>query len=174
MRSSTSAAVAFALFATMLVSCGDVGDAPEATTGEAVTVSEGAGGSFAIDTSRSSIAWKAAKVTNAHDGGFNKFEGTVSASGDSITAVRVTIHTTSIFSDNEKLTNHLKSDDFFKVDEHPTAKFEADKFRSVDSAGFNHVITGNLTMLGVTKSVIFPAIIEASDSVVTAKGDFII
>lgn len=167
-------ALAAVLFASTLIACGNVGDAPEATTGDAVIVSEDNGGPYAIDTTRSTITWKAAKVTRSHDGGFRQFAGTIGVIGDSVTAVRVTIETPSIFADEEKLATHLRSDDFFKVDEYPTAAFEADIFARIDSGGYTHMVTGNLTMLGVTKAVTFPAKIERRDSVVSASGDFII
>ena len=174
MCTPTLQSMALALLAAFLVSCGGVGDAPEAKTGNAVSVSEGTGGSYQIDTARSSITWKAAKVSLAHDGGFRQFDGTVTVNGDSVTAARIAINTKSIYSDNEKLTGHLMSEDFFQVDKHPTATFEADRFERRDSAGMTHMVTGNLTLLGTTKSVSFPATIDAEGNTVTAKGDFII
>jgi polyisoprenoid-binding protein YceI len=174
MRSNHLRYLAVTLLATLTVACGNVGDAPEAKTGDAVTVSEGSGGQYRIDTTRSSVKWKAAKVTNAHDGGFREYDGTVTVNGDDVTAVRLNIQTRSIWADNEKLTGHLKSDDFFQVEKHPTATFEADRFEKIDSAGMTHMVTGNLTLLGNTKSVSFPASITVRDSVVNAKADFII
>jgi polyisoprenoid-binding protein YceI len=166
-----------AVAALTLVSCGDVGDAPEAKAGQAVKVEEmdqENGGGYMIDTARSSVSWKAAKVTNAHDGGFRDYSGVVMANGGEITGVKINIATPSIWSDNEKLTGHLKSADFFKVDAHPTATFQADRFEKFDSAGFTHRVTGNLTMLGTTKSVVFPATISVNQNEVAAKADFII
>jgi polyisoprenoid-binding protein YceI len=174
MRITRIQPVVFVLLASLVVACGKVGDAPEAKTGEAVTIQEGAGGEFRIDTTRSKIGWKAAKVTAAHDGGFRQFDGTVSVDGDDVTGVRLNIQTSSIWSDNEKLTGHLKSPDFFKVEEHPTATFEADRFEPIDSAGLTHMVTGNLQLLGATKAVTFPATITVAGNEVKATGDFII
>lgn len=163
-----------AILAVTTAACGDVGDAPEAKTGEAVTVTEATGGDYRIDTTRSKISWKASKVTRAHDGGFREFDGTVSVSGDSVTGVRLTIRTPTIYSDEEKLTGHLKSEDFFQVEKHPTATFEADRFEPTDSAGMTHLVTGNLTMLGTSKAVTFPAKISVAGNEVSADADFII
>lgn len=165
---------ALILIATFVSACGNVGDAPEAKTGEAVAVAEATGGEYRIDTTRSTIGWKAAKVTRAHDGGFKQFDGTVSVTGDNVTALRLTMQTASIWADDERLTGHLKSDDFFKVEEFPTATFEADSFVPTDSAGATHIVTGNLMLLGATRSVVFPATVTVSDSEVKATGDFII
>lgn len=174
MRMQQIQPVLFALVAMIFVACGDVGDAPKAETGEAVTVNEATGGEYRIDTNRSTIKWKAAKVTRAHDGGFRRFDGTVSVDGDSVTGVRLTIQTNSIWADDERLTGHLQSPDFFKVAEHPTATFEADRFAPTDSAGMTHMVTGNLTLLGETRAVTFPAKITVGGNEVTATGDFII
>ena len=157
-----------------LAGCGDVGDASKAKTGEAVEVSEGVGGTFPIDTAASTLAWKAAKVTLAHDGGFANFDGTVSVQDGEVNHVAVTIDAASIHSDNEKLTGHLRSGDFFEVDKYPTAKFEASDFKKVDTTGFTHMVTGNLTIKDSTHSVAFPATIAVTDDAVTAKADFII
>jgi polyisoprenoid-binding protein YceI len=163
-----------AVAAVTLVSCGGVGEAPEAKTSQPVIVNEMAGGRYMIDTTRSRVAWKAAKISLAHDGGFRQYSGTLTADGNQVTGVDITIATPSIWSDNEKLTGHLKTTDFFKVDAYPTATFRADRFEKFDSAGFTHRVTGNLTMLGTTKSVVFPAKISVNEKEVAAKADFII
>ena len=157
-----------------LISCGDVGDASKAETGDAVDVKEGVGGTFAIDTANSKVSWKAAKVTNAHDGGFHTFSGTVSVDDGKVNNTTVTIDPASIYSDNEKLTGHLMTPDFFNVEQYKTAKFEASEFKPVDSTGFTHMVTGNLTMLDKTNSITFPANISVTDNMITAKADFII
>lgn len=162
------------IVAMTFAACGGVGDAPEATTGEAVALAGSSGGTFAIDTARSSVAWRAAKVSMAHDGGFRDYSGSVTVDGANVTGVDLTINTASIWSDNEKLTGHLMSPDFFNVEGHPTASFAASTFEKLDTAGATHRVTGNLTMLGVTKSVVFPAMISVGASEVAAKADFIV
>lgn len=167
-------AISAALLVLILAACGDVGDAPQAQTGQAVEVAGISGDALVIDTSRSTLNWRAAKVTNAHDGGFRTFSGTVSVDGDAVTGVDVTIDTRSIWSDNDRLTNHLKSADFFDVELYPTATFQADRIVPVDSAGATHLVTGNLSMHGQTNSVTFPATITVQDGSVRATADFII
>ncbi len=95
-----------------------------------------------------------------------------------------------------KLTGHLMSDDFFDAENHPTATFElvsvedftADKvvgdkeqYETEYTPAANselmvenptHVITGNLTMRGVTKSITFPANVDFTDNGVMAKASF--
>ena len=60
---STLLSMFAAIVAVTLAACGGVGEAPGAKTGDSVQVTQAAGGSYVIDTSRSKIAWKAAKVS---------------------------------------------------------------------------------------------------------------
>ncbi len=167
---------AVAMLALTLVACGKVGDAPEAKTDSAVTVQQATGGStLAIDTSRSKIGWEAAKITGSHDGGFHKFSGNLTIDNNTVVNVKVDIDATSIWSDNDNLTNHLKSNDFFAVEQHPAATFEASTFTPVDTIpGVTHMVTGNLTMHGQTNSVTFPATLQIGPDMVSAKANFII
>lgn len=158
----------------LLAACGNVGDAPEAQTGDAVAVGASEGEALPIDTTRSEIKWRAAKVTRAHDGGFHAFTGTVTLGDGTVTGIDVAIDTRSIWSDTDRLTGHLKSDDFFGVETYPEAQFIADQIAPVDSAGATHLVTGNLTMHGQTHAVTFPASISVEESTVQATADFII
>lgn len=157
-----------------LSACADVGEAPRAETGDAVEVSGGEGRALPIDTSRSTVNWKAAKVTRAHDGGIRDIDGQVWVADGDVQRVEVRMDTRSIWSDTERLTGHLKSDDFFHVEQYPEASFVADQFAPTDSAGATHLVTGNLTMHGQTSSVTFPATIRTDGEAVHASADFII
>lgn len=88
-------------------------------------------------------------------GKFGKFSGTAKAADGKLTSVVVTIDTTSLETEIDKLTNHLKSPDFFDVRAHPEAKFESKSIEYGDDGKAK--ITGDLTMLGTTKSISFPA-----------------
>lgn len=162
---------AFLLF---IAACGDVGDAPRAQTGDAVEVSSLDGQTFAIDTTRSELNWRAAKVTRAHDGGFRTFEGTVTVQDDQVVGIDVLIDTRSIWSDTERLTSHLMSEDFFQVESYPEARFVSATVEPSDSVGATHLITGNLTMHGQTSGLTFPATIAVANGEVNAQADFII
>lgn len=164
----------FFLSLMLFAACGDVGDAPEAETGDAVATGTAAGMQLAIDTSQSEINWRGAKVTRHHDGGFHNFSGTVTVDGEQVTGVDVTIDVNSLWSDSERLTGHLKTGDFFEVETYPTATFEATQFAPSNTEGSTHTVTGNLTMHGQTHGVTFPATIEVEDGTVRAEADFII
>ena len=107
-----------------------------------------------------------------HDGGFKKLDGTVTLNGTDPTTARieVTIDTTSLWSDAEpRLTNHLKSPDFFDVKTHPKAKFVSSK---VEKDGDKYKVTGKLTLLGKEKEISFPAEIAADGGSLKLKSEF--
>lgn len=55
----------------------------------------------------------------------------------------------------QNLVDHLKSDDFFDVSHHPTARFEMTEVGKLNNDRL--LISGNLTIRGITKNVKFKA-----------------
>jgi polyisoprenoid-binding protein YceI len=73
---------------------------------------------------------------------------------------------------NEKLKGHLTSGDFFLTDSFPTATFE---ITGVDttSGDFNSVLTGNLTIKGLSKSISFKSNVDITvDAISIASETF--
>lgn len=119
------------------------------------------------------IGFVGSKVTASHEGGFHRFGGTVIVppSGDLRGAsLSVNIEMDSIFTDNDRLTGHLQSDDFFNVAQFPQAEFNSTAI--APGEGNTATITGNLTMHGVTNQVSFPATITLTDSRLVANAEF--
>jgi polyisoprenoid-binding protein YceI len=171
---AVTSALALSLFA---VGC-DKSSAPkvEATAAKEVTAPKGAIESLTISADSSKVAFVGAKVTGKHDGSFGKFTGKVDLADGKIegSLVSVEIDTASVSADDEKLTGHLKSPDFFDVAKYPTAAFVSTQIKAGGAEGATHTITGNLTLHGVQKSISFPAKIELTDDAVTASADFAI
>jgi len=119
----------------------------------------------------STIGFVGSKVTGRHNGGFKKFAGKVSATDGKIAAGEVKIAMDSTWSDNGRLTGHLKSPDFFDTAKYPTASFTV---TDIQSNTTNKSVTGNLDLHGVTKSITFPADIQVADDAVTVKAEFAI
>src|SRR5688572_26683327 len=66
---------------------------------------------FVFGPEGSKVEFIGSKVTGSHNGGFKKFEGELFVGADGQLADagnKVTIDTTSIWSDNDRLTGHLK------------------------------------------------------------------
>jgi polyisoprenoid-binding protein YceI len=88
--------------------------------------------------------------------------------------VSITIDMNSVQTDAAKLTDHLKTADFFDVAKFPEAKFVSTEIKPGGDRGASHTITGNLTMHGVTKAVSFPATIAVTPDTATVDSNFAI
>jgi polyisoprenoid-binding protein YceI len=113
------------------------------------------------------ITWVGTKPGGKHEGGFKTLTGTATVAGDTLTAVKVEIETDSLYSDDQRLTGHLKSPDFFGVKNNPKAKFESTK---VEKTAKGYTINGNLTINGKTKEVAIPAEVSHADGTLKITG----
>ncbi|HEY0031257.1 MAG TPA: YceI family protein [Bacteroidia bacterium] len=131
---------------------------------------------YAVDTKATTATWLAKKVTGQHTGGLSVSKGSITAEGNTIKGGTFEFDMNSItctdLADktyNDKLIGHLKSDDFFSVAKHSTAKFELTK--ATLKSGNDYEVTGKLTIKGITNDVTFPAMIkmDAKTFVTVAK-----
>lgn len=86
-------------------------------------------------------------------GEFHEFDGAFvfDRSDPARSSVEVTIWTASVDTDHDGLNEHLRAADFFSVEEHPTMTFASNR---IERTGDHTArITGDLTLLGVTKPV---------------------
>ena len=148
-------------------------DKPEAVVGDATAAPTDVSGQRYVIGDGSSVGFIGSKVTGSHDGGFNTFSGEITVVGGNPvgSSVKLMIDTTSIWTDTDRLTGHLKSGDFFDVESHPEATFESTNIEATDDS---YTVTGNLDLHGVTKSISFPADIEISDGGIKAQAEFAI
>ncbi|MCD0489217.1 YceI family protein [Pedobacter sp. MC2016-14] len=119
---------------------------------------------YTVDAAKSSITWIGKKVTGSHNGTIALKSGTLNVNGKSITGGSFVIDMTSIkdADGSEKLEGHLKADDFFGSTKYPTSTFVITKVAGA-------VVTGNLTIKGITKPVSFPATVTVNaDGTATA------
>jgi polyisoprenoid-binding protein YceI len=131
---------------------------------------------LAITPENSKVDFVAAKVTRSHNGSFKKFVGTIDLVPNNVENSRVTIDIdpSSVATDEEKLTEHLKSPDFFDVAKYPKATFVSTKIEKSTTPGFTHTITGNFELHGVKNSISFPATIQVAPDTVSVTSDFAI
>jgi polyisoprenoid-binding protein YceI len=121
---------------------------------------------FKVDTELSSIDWIGRKVTGQHTGKIKINAGEVLMSGNALKGGSFVMDMTSITSDSERLTGHLKTDDFFSVEKNPTSSFVITK---VTSAGTDRInVTGNLTIKGITEAITFPASVKKEGKALVA------
>ena len=139
----------------------------------AAAAAEPAGNEVALTPENTRIQFVCAHVGDKPDprtGNFEKFDGKAVVDGGTLKSIRVDIETASINAEvGEKLTNHLKSPDFFDVREHPKATFVS---TAIEPAGEGQVtITGDLTLLKVTKPITFPATVSTENGL-TLQAEF--
>src|SRR6185312_1502816 len=88
---------------------------------------------FNLSGDNTKITFVGTKRGGKHDGGFKKLTGTASLDGDLTTLkIEAVIDTNSLYSDNQKLTAHLKNPDFFGVKDNPKATFKTTKVEKSD------------------------------------------
>ncbi|MFR9788865.1 YceI family protein [Streptomyces sp. MB22_4] len=111
-------------------------------------------GDYTIDPAHTTIEFVArhAMVTNVR-GGFQDFTGSLHLDGQDPTRSTATldIKMESIDTGNADRDGHLKSADFFKIDEFPVMTFRSTKAESL--GGEDYRITGDLSLLGVTRPI---------------------
>ena len=115
---------------------------------------------YDIAADKAEITWVGKKVTGQHEGTIGLKSGSLVVNDGQIESGDFVIDMTSIKCTDlsgggaTKLEGHLASDDFFGVDNHPTATLkitEAARRGSTD----NYEVTADLTIKGVTKPVEF-------------------
>jgi polyisoprenoid-binding protein YceI len=128
-------------------------------------------GDYAFDAAHSKFGFVArhAMVTKVR-GHFNEFEGSahLDFTDASKSTVSLTIKAASIDTGHPDRDAHLRSNDFFAMDEFPEITF---KSTSIAEAGADDVysVTGDLTIRGATKSITFEA--ERTGPVVDPWGN---
>jgi polyisoprenoid-binding protein YceI len=111
---------------------------------------------WTVDPTHSNVGFSVRHFLTQVPGEFNDFEGTIvyDAENPSSSSVDVTVQAASIDTDNEQRDGHLKSDDFFAVEQHPTLTFKSKKVAKLGADKLS--VTGDLTIRGTTKEVTIP------------------
>jgi len=175
MKAKHSIILAAAAFS--LAACENPADKTQsATVSDAVSVEASAPEAGAIGYTfapESEIHFVGSKVTGKHEGGFKTFSGEFAIADNKLagTGQTITIDMNSIWSDNEKLTGHLKNADFFNVEKFPQSTFELTGVSPGDNNTYQ--VSGNLTLLETTKNITFPATVsfEGETASIHAKFD---
>ena len=110
-------------------------------------------GTYDIDTAHSNVDFKIRHLMSKVSGHFTDFDGTIVADFDNLdtSSVEFTIQAASIDTKNEKRDGHLRSSDFFDVENHPEITFKSSKITRVDDDTF--AVAGTLTVRGVAKEI---------------------
>lgn len=107
---------------------------------------------WVLDPTHSELLFKAKHlmITNVK-GEFRKFSGEIDGEDFTKAPVKVNIESSSVFTNNDDRDNHLKSADFFDVENHKELSFESTSLKKVDEVEFK--LSGMLTIKGISKEV---------------------
>lgn len=110
-------------------------------------------GTWTLDPAHSTIAFtvKHLMISKVR-GTFDRFDVTiVTAEDPQDSTIEATIDVASVNTNQADRDNHLRTSDFFKVDEFPEMTFRSTSF---DRDGEDFTVTGELTLRGVTREVV--------------------
>jgi polyisoprenoid-binding protein YceI len=134
---------------------------------------------FKIDVAASKLEWIGEKVTGKHNGTINLQSGSIVNNHGALSGIVVFDMKSIVVTDltgeyKGKLEGHLKSDDFFSVEKHPTANFAINSVTPIAGASAetnNFTVNGNLTIKGISHPLSFPANIRFEGAQMKAKGE---
>jgi len=158
-----------------VVACKKDKNKTEAGAAEAESQMSSEAVQYNVDVANSTLAWKGFKPTGTHNGTIQISEGTLAVQDDKLTAGNFIIDMNTIKNldlekenSNAKLVAHLKSGDFFDVENHA---FSAFTITGVEEKDGKTMVKGNLTVKDIKKNIEFPATVTTSGNEVTLQSE---
>ena len=108
-----------------------------------------------VNKETSSFSFDVFGPGKSHIGTFNEYNSYLITTKDEIVGLKGTIIVDSVTTEIGKLTEHLKSEDFFDAARFPEIKFVSQEIKDGQ-------MTGELTFRGVTKTISFPVTVGES------------
>ncbi|ARN79133.1 lipid-binding protein [Nonlabens spongiae] len=130
--------------------------------------------SKSIDPTSSISKWTGRKIGGSHEGTIHLRNGELQFDNDQLVGGKFeidmnTIAVTDLTGDMQaKLEGHLKSDDFFSVEQHPIAHL---KITDVQSQGQHYQVSADLTVKGIKHPVSFPLEVSENGATTTLTID---
>ena len=121
-------------------------------------------GTWAVDPVHSTVGFSVKHLGIATvRGQFEDFEGTLEiGEGDESARAYGTVQGVSVNTGDSGRDEHLRSADFFGVEQNPELRFESAEITQVDDDSFE--IAGDLTMNGVTKPITLTAEVQGTET----------
>jgi len=127
--------------------------------------------SYSLDPAHTAAKfWVRHMMVSKVHGTFSSVKGTISLDPSNLESAQidVTVDTASLSTGVDQRDGHLKSADFFDVENFPVIEFKSTEIKNIGGNEFK--VTGDLTMHGVTRPVTLVA--EVSDEVANPFGGF--
>jgi polyisoprenoid-binding protein YceI len=117
-------------------------------------------GTYDLDVSHTRVGFAVRHMAVSKvRGEFQEFSGTLELAEDPVdSSISVTIQAASVDTHDENRDNHLRTNDFFDIENHPTWTFTSTAIRPVNATEWK--VDGDLTIRGVTKQVTLDATLE--------------
>lgn len=132
-----------------------------------------------VNTEKSQIEWLGKKVTGEHSGTIEISKGLLVLNDEEITAGNFVVDMTSLADTDlkdpdykAKLEGHLKSDDFFGVENFPEAKFVITETKKLEQG--NYLVKGDITIKEITQPLEFTVSLHMQDGGAHVSGKIII
>lgn len=131
---------------------------------------------FKLDPAQSHVTWMGSKkIGDTHKGIINVKGGAVELKKGALAGGTITIDMKTITNEDlvskpdyqKKLVTHLASEDFFNVEKFAESTL---KIKSVTKKGDQLIVKGDLTIIGTTQPVEFPATVTTNGNIITGEG----
>ena len=111
-----------------------------------------------IDRAHSQVEFQVRHLLSRVRGRFTDFAGTIQfdPATPERSSVSFSVQTASIDTNQPDRDTHLRSDDFFAVETHPSLTFASTRIVARGSEQFE--VAGDLTIRGITRSVVLPVV----------------
>lgn len=111
---------------------------------------------YTVDSTHSEVSFRIRHFVSQTPGKFSDYAATFELDPKNLESSKVdfVIQAASIDTDNDDRDKHLRSEDFFWVETHPTLSFRSSKIRNVGGDRFE--VTGTMSIRGVEKVITVP------------------
>ena len=118
---------------------------------------------YKIDPLHSDVAFKVKHMMiSTVNGCFQKFDATMESSTEDFSDAKITFEcdVDSVYTNIADRDAHLKSPDFFSAAEYPKITYTS---TSVEKDGDDYIVTGDLTIRGITKPIVLDGSYNGND-----------
>ena len=131
-----------------------------------------------VNIEASTVKWIGSKITSSHEGDIKISSGKLVLEDGMLVGGEFVIDMTSMVCTDlkpneggDKLVKHLKADDFFGVENHPTSNLKITNVSHVSDS--NYLITADLTIKGITHPVDFNADVKINNEAYLATSTLV-
>ncbi len=131
---------------------------------------------YEVDKQVSLVRWTGSNFVGKHTGFISIGNGIFVTNNNEVVDGHIDLDLNTIVCNNYKnddwnkqLVDHLKSEDFFSVEQFPNAEFELTSIEKAEKE-FAYTVSGQLTIKGTTNDISFPARINVSEDKMLILG----